>query len=100
MKMTKKENKSNSNKELTPQEILFEKEYQEFIIRVGLKIGYYRRAANMTQLELSEAAKISHVFLTQLEGKNFDYSPSLKTLWKISKALGIKTYKLIDVQDD
>lgn len=98
--MRKNENNSNSNKELTPQEILFEQEYQEFIIRVGLKIGYYRRAANMTQLELSEAAKISHVFLTQLEGKNFNYAPSLKTLWRISKVLGINTYKLIDVQDD
>ena len=78
----------------------FEKEYSMFAIRVGLKIGYYRRAADMTQLELAEATGLSQVYVSQLEGKNSDYVPSLKALLKISRALSVKPHKLIDVDDD
>ena len=79
---------------------VFEKEYSMFAIRVGLKIGYYRRAANMTQSELAEAAGLSQVYIGQLEGKNSTYVPSLKALLKISRELGVKPHKFIDVDDD
>lgn len=90
------DNKNNQTKE----NIAFKKEYAEFVIRVGLKIGYYRRAGNMTQEELAAASNLSQVYINQLEGKNFHYAPSLKTLLRISKALGVNVYKFLDVEND
>ena len=79
---------------------VFEKEYYMFAIKVGLKIGYYRRVADMTQQELADATGLSHVYIGQLEGKSSNNSPSLKSLLKISRALGVKPHKFIDVDDD
>ena len=76
-----------------------EKEYQLFIIKIGLKIGYYRRLANMTQEQLSEASGMSLNFISQLEGPGAPYVPSLKSLFKIGKALGVPVSKLTDVDN-
>ena len=76
-----------------------EKEYQLFIIKVGLKVGY-RRLANMTQEELSEASGMSLNFISQLEGPSAPYVTSLKSLYKISKVLGVTVSKLTDVDND
>lgn len=80
--------------------IYSEKEYQMFIIKIGLKVGYYRRLANMTQEQLSEYSGMSLNFISQLEGPSSPYVPSLKSLYKISKVLGVPVSKLIDVDDD
>ena len=77
-----------------------EKEYLMFIIKVGLKVGYSRRLANMTQEQLSEYSGMSLNFISQLEGPSSPYVPSLKSLFKISKALGVPINKLIDVEND
>ncbi|MBQ7974165.1 MAG: helix-turn-helix transcriptional regulator [Clostridia bacterium] len=77
-----------------------EKEYQMFIIKIGLKVGYYRRLANMTQEQLSEYSGMSLNFISQLEGPSAPYVPSLKSLFKISKALGVPVNKLVDVEND
>ena len=77
-----------------------EKEYEMFIIKVGLKVGYYRRLANMTQEELSESTGMSLNFISQLEGPSGVYVPSLKSLFKISRALGVPISKLTDVDND
>ncbi len=77
-----------------------EKEYQMFIIKIGLKVGYYRRLANMTQEQLSEYSGMSLNFISQLEGPGAPYVPSLKSLYKISKALGVPVNKLVDVDND
>ena len=77
-----------------------EKEYQMFIIKVGLKVGYYRRLANMTQEQLSESRGMSLNFISQLEGPSAPYVPSLKSLFKISKVLGVPINKLVDVDND
>ncbi len=77
-----------------------EKEYQMFIIKIGLKVGYYRRLANMTQEQLSEASGMSLNFISQLEGPSAPYVPSLKSLFKISNALGVSVNKLVDVDND
>ena len=77
-----------------------EKEYQMFIIKVGLKVGYYRRLTNMTQEQLSESSGMSLNFISQLEGPSAPYVPSLKSLFKISKALGVPISKLVDVDND
>ncbi len=77
-----------------------EKEYQMFIIKVGLKVGYYRRLANMTQEQLSEHSGMSLNFISQLEGPSAPYVPSLKSLFKISSVLGVPISKLVDVEND
>lgn len=77
-----------------------DKEYQMFIIKVGLKVGYYRRLANMTQEQLSEHSGMSLNFISQLEGPGAAYVPSLKSLFKISRVLGVPINKLIDVEND
>ncbi|MBQ7976936.1 MAG: helix-turn-helix transcriptional regulator [Clostridia bacterium] len=77
-----------------------EKEYEMFIIKVGLKVGYYRRLANMTQEQLSEYSGMSLNFISQLEGPSSAYVPSLKSLFKISKALGVPVSKLTSVEND
>lgn len=77
-----------------------EKEYQMFIIKIGLKVGYYRRLANMTQEQLSEYSGMSLNFISQLEAPSAPYVPSLKSLFKISKALGVPVSKLTDVDSD
>ena len=77
-----------------------EKEYQMFIIKIGLKVGYYRRLANMTQEQLSESCGMSLNFISQLEGPSAPYVPSLKSLFKIGNALGVPVSKLVDVDDD
>lgn len=77
-----------------------EKEYQMFIIKLGLKVGYYRRLANMTQEQLSEYSGMSLNFISQLEGPSAPYVPSLKSLFKISKVLGVPVSKLTDVEED
>lgn len=77
-----------------------EKEYDMFIIKIGLRVGYYRRLANMTQQQLSEYSGMSLNFISQLEGPSAPYVPSLKSLYKISKALGVPVSKLTDTEDD
>ena len=77
-----------------------DKEYQMFIIKIGLKVGYYRRLAGMTQEQLSESCGMSLNFISQLEAPSAAYVPSLKSLYKISKALGVSVQKLTDVDND
>ncbi len=77
-----------------------EKEYDMFIIKIGLRVGYYRRLANMTQQQLSEYSGMSLNFISQLEGPSAPYVPSLKSLYKISKALGVSVSKLTDTEED
>lgn len=77
-----------------------EKEYQMFIIKIGLKVGYYRRLANITQEQLSEYSGMSLNFISQLEGPSAPYVPSLKSLFKISKALGVSVSKLLEGDND
>jgi len=81
-------------------EIYNDKEYQMFIIKIGLKVGYYRRLAGITQEQLSEYSGMSLNFISQLEGPSAPYVPSLKSLYKISKALGVPVSKLTDVDND
>ena len=77
-----------------------EKEYDMFIIKIGLRVGYYRRLANMTQQQLSEYSGMSLNFISQLEGPSAPYVPSLKSLYKISKGLGVSVSKLTDTVED
>lgn len=80
--------------------VLSEKEYDNILIDIGLKIGYYRRKAGMTQAELAEYCDLTDTHIAQLESPNKPYCPSLKALFTIAKVLGVKASKLIDIDDD
>lgn len=75
-------------------------EYNGILLEIGLKIGYYRRKAGMTQAELAEYAGITLSYLSQLESPNLPCCPSVKTLFALARVLGIKASKLIDIEED
>ena len=79
--------------------MLTENEYKEILLDIGLKIGYYRRKAGMTQAELAEHTDMTLSYISQLESPNLPYCPSIKAIFTIAKALGIKANKLIDIDD-
>lgn len=54
----------------------------------------------MTQAELAENTGLTLSYINQLESPNLPYCPSVKSLFTIAKALGIKASKLIDIEED
>ena len=79
---------------------MLESQYKMNLIKIGLKIAYYRKLQGMTQEQLAEACDISAGYLAQLEGPNSYFCPSLKTLFVIAEVLSIPAYKLLDIEDD
>lgn len=76
-----------------------ESQYKMNLIKIGLRISYYRKLQGMTQEELAEACDLSAGFISQLEGPNCYFCPSLKTLFKIAEVLGTTVSKLTDIED-
>ncbi len=65
---------------------------------IGKKIREERKKRNLKQQELAKKADISNTYLSDIEvGRS---NPSIKTLRKISKALGIDSSKFLDEEDD
>ncbi len=79
---------------------LSENEYKSILLDIGIKIGYYRRKTGMTQAELAEYTGLTLSYISQLESPNLPYCPSIKSLFTIAKALGVKASKIIDVDED
>lgn len=80
--------------------MLNEKEYKGILLDIGIKIGYYRRRSGMTQAELAEHSGLTLSYISQLESPNLPYCPSVKALFTIAKALGVRASKLIDIDED
>lgn len=78
---------------------MIESEYKMNLIKIGLRIAYYRKLGGMTQEELAEACELSVGYVSQLEAPNCYFCPSLKTLFKIAEVLGTTVSKLTDVED-
>lgn len=78
---------------------MIESQYKMNLIKIGLKIAYYRKLAGMTQEELAEVCDLSAGYISQLEGPNSYFCPSLKTLFLIGEALHVPISKLVDVED-
>ena len=78
---------------------MLDSEYKMNLIKIGLKIAYYRKLQGMTQEELAEACDLSSGYVSQLEAPNCFVCPSLKTLFKIAEVLGTTVSKLTDVED-
>lgn len=80
--------------------MLNENEYKEILLNIGIKIGYYRRKAGMTQAELAEYTGLTLSYISQLESPNLPYCPSIRALFNIAGILGVKASKIIDIEDD
>lgn len=78
---------------------MHESQYKMNLIKVGLKIAYYRKLQGMTQEELAEACDLSAGYVAQLEAPNCFFCPSLKTLFVIAEVLGTTVSKLTDIED-
>lgn len=78
---------------------MLESQYKMNLIKVGLKISYYRKLAGMTQEELAEACELSAGYISQLEAPNCYFCPSLKTLFVIGEVLHVPVSKLLDIED-
>lgn len=78
---------------------MLESQYKMNVIKIGLKIAYYRKLQGMTQEELAEACNISSGYLSQLEAPGSFFCPSLKTLFIIAEVLGTTVSKLTDIED-
>lgn len=60
--------------------------------RVGKRIKRYRKKAKMTQEQLAEKVRLSTKYIQFIEtGKRV---PSLKTIYRIARALGVKVQDL------
>lgn len=64
----------------------------EFSIHVGKQVRKVRESKGMTQEQLSERAGFYRTYVGHIE--NGTYSPSLFTIWRIAKALGVKVESL------
>lgn len=68
--------------------------YKEVLKQVGLNIVYYRKAKNLTQLELAEKVNISNTYLSQIECGLVKKFVSLPVLIDIANVLDIPISKL------
>ena len=62
----------------------------------GKRLRTLREAAGKSQGELADKAGLSRVFVNQLEAGNRD--PSLSTLTRLARALGVKLEALIGAE--
>ena len=77
--------------------LINEMEYKGILLDIGLNIGFYRRKTKMTQEELAEVTGYSEGYISQLEAPNLPSCPSVRALFTIAKALGVKASDLVDI---
>ena len=68
----------------------------EVYIRVGERIRKLRQTNGMTQQTLADECDMEKPNLSRIENGN--PNPTIKSLWKISNALGVKLKDLVDVE--
>ena len=64
------------------------------------KLQELRKNRGLTQEELAEACDLSPGYISQLEGPNCFFCPSLKTLFVIGEVLNVPVSKLVDIEND
>ena len=78
---------------------MLDSQYKMNLVKIGLKIAYYRKLQGMTQEELAEACDLSAGYVSQLEAPGCYFSPSLKTLFRIAEVLGTTVSNITDIED-
>ncbi|MEN6459966.1 MAG: helix-turn-helix transcriptional regulator [Syntrophomonas sp.] len=64
---------------------------------LGEQIREIRSALGWSQFRLAEKAGISQSVISDIESGRRN-NPSIKTLWKIAKALGVSLSELLNIQ--
>lgn len=62
--------------------------------RFGERVRKLREQRRMSQLALAQKAKLDLTTINEIENGNRE--PMLKTIWKVSNALGVKLSQLFD----
>lgn len=65
---------------------------------VGERIKYYRNQEKLTQEALAKKSKMSRSYIADVERDR--YNPSLDTLKRIARALGISVIQLMENEND
>ena len=63
-------------------------------------IKRYRKQKGMTAMELAELIDVSHEFIRQIESEKVAYNCSIKTLYLISLALGVKVGEFFEPPEE
>ena len=64
---------------------------------LGLNIAYYRKAAGLSQMQLSELVDISRTHMSRIE--NNDCAPSLDVVFDIADALKVSEHRLFEKRE-
>ena len=75
---------------------MIESQYKMNLIKIGLKIAYYRKKAGYTQEYFAELIDKSVNFVGQVEGPGTVRGVSLETLFKIVQVLKVSPAKLLE----
>ncbi len=70
---------------------------EEFLKEFGLRVKFYRIKKGLTQAQIGELVEISEHRISQIE--NGKCNLTLKTVNKLSDALGVVSAKLFDFSD-
>nr|WP_321237235.1 helix-turn-helix transcriptional regulator [uncultured Psychroserpens sp.] len=74
-------------------DIVKDKELEKFILDICKRIRYLRKEQQMTQLDLSVKCGMEENAIQRLEkGRT---SPTVKTLYKVAKGLGVEVRELL-----
>jgi len=71
-------------------------DHAETYRKLALNIAYYRRQANLSQLQLAEKAGISRAYLSAIEAPNLTKPFNSDTLFDIARALDVELSRLFD----
>lgn len=66
---------------------------------IGLRIKYFRKLKNMTQVELADRLHINKNYLSHIESGSANKAVSLPLLIKIARALDVELSVLVDMND-
>lgn len=66
--------------------------------QLGLKIQFYRKQRNLTQMQLSEMVNISRTYLSNIEAPKSVTNPTMDVIFDIADALDIPVSLLFDIE--
>ena len=80
--------------------MMMDSQYKMNLIKIGLKIAYYRKLKGLTQEQLAEKINKSAAFIGHVEAPNIDKAISLDTLFDISRELNVPAHKFLIFDED